>query len=338
MNIVNESGTAPQVQAVRDNRGKGWFWADHEVIDTYGPRIGVYGVGVYMYLARRVDDTSQRCWPSYQTIADALNISRPKAIEAVQDLVACGLIAIEPRIVEGHQSSNYFILLPSAEWLPVADIQLPSHAKKSRGKQDLPHGKQDLLPSKRRGKQDLPKQETSKEKTINKKQQTSVVVDFVNSSLSNDETQAIIQSLIELRLTPDAAQLLASLHPERCRHYLPLWRARGFEGVRSTAAAVRDSIENPSSSWVQMLDEYKASSNGSAPNGSRRSTPKAPPPETLEAAAADAYDLMSVADKAFIEKCVELEGLTLQQAIERYRNAEFARALKALQKSGAPIS
>jgi hypothetical protein len=87
-----------------------------------------------------------------------------------------------------------------------------------------------------------------------------------------------------------------------------------------------------------MLDEYKASSNGSAPNGSRRSTPKAPPPETLEAAAADAYDLMSVADKAFIEKCVELEGLTLQQAIERYRNAEFARALKALQKSGAPIS
>jgi hypothetical protein len=241
------------------------------------------------------------------------------------------LIAIEPRVVEGHQSSNYFILLPSAQWLPVAEIQLPSQSKKSRGKQDLPHSKQDLLPSKRRGKHDLPKQETSKEETINKKQQTSDVVDFVNSSLPNDETQAIIQSLIELRLTPDAAQLLASLHPERCRHYLPLWRARGFEGVRSTAAAVRDSIENPSSSWAQMLDEY--ATGAANPSGDTLHAEPAKP--RLSAAQrrekyVTAYHDVWAGMKPSERDAVEREGRDRFEYIEKFKPDELARAMRAI--------
>lgn len=151
-------------------------------------------------------------------------------------------------------------------------------------------------------------------------------------SLSEDEVVALVQQLVELRIEPSAAQYLASRFPDRCRHYIPLWHARGFEGVKTIGGAVRDSIENPDSHWAKMLNEPQLPLNGAASNGS---TPKIklPPDDVLEAAAAAAFESLTPADKHFIRGVMEMEKKSLRQAMEGQRNSEFHYALRALQKA-----
>lgn len=120
---------------LRDDRETGFYIVDNDVLDKYAPRIGVYGVAVYSVIVRYANRNNS-AFPSYQTIANKLDISRPKVIDTIKVLVEVGLIRKEQRFDEaGDATSNTYIVV------------------------DLKGGKQDLLPSQPdlpRGKQDLP--------------------------------------------------------------------------------------------------------------------------------------------------------------------------------------
>jgi hypothetical protein len=98
---------------IRDARPKEFFWAHNRLIDDYGPIIGADGVAVYMALCRHAGE-SQTCWPSYQTVADELCLSRPTVVKAIKKLVAVGLVAAEQRANPDHPDlhlSNLYTLL-----------------------------------------------------------------------------------------------------------------------------------------------------------------------------------------------------------------------------------
>ena len=77
-----------------DAREPGWFWMEDAIIDRFGPRLGAIGVAIYAYLARRANREGVS-FPSYQTIARQLKLSRRTVItymqmlEEQQLIVAC---------------------------------------------------------------------------------------------------------------------------------------------------------------------------------------------------------------------------------------------------------
>ncbi len=96
---------------LQDARSPGWFWMEDAVIDVYAPRIGASGIAVYAYLARRADKQGV-CFPSYDTIAHDLGLSRRTAIAYVKLLQEHGLIMMLPRIATGmKRSANAYRLV-----------------------------------------------------------------------------------------------------------------------------------------------------------------------------------------------------------------------------------
>ena len=103
------------VSEIRDRRHASWFWADKAVIDRYGREIGVYGVAVYMLLARHADARGQ-CYPSLTKISQRLGLARHTVIQTLETLIAAGLIEKETRTAEhGGKASNIFTLLKIPE-------------------------------------------------------------------------------------------------------------------------------------------------------------------------------------------------------------------------------
>jgi Helix-turn-helix domain len=99
-------------RGVRATDESGWFWANHALVDGYGPRIGAHGVAVYAVLARLAGQIDQGCHPSFQTIAERLKLSRRQVINVIQHLEACGLIRREPRRDDaGDAQPNRYTLL-----------------------------------------------------------------------------------------------------------------------------------------------------------------------------------------------------------------------------------
>lgn len=96
---------------VSDERKHPFYIVDNDMIAVYGAKIGVYGIAVYNVLAYYANK-KDTAWPSYQTIADHLGISRPKVVSTIRVLVANGLIKKEARYSGvGDQASNKYLLV-----------------------------------------------------------------------------------------------------------------------------------------------------------------------------------------------------------------------------------
>lgn len=141
---------------LQDGRIPGFYIIDNELLDNYGPSIGVYGIAVYNVLAKYANEKGANIFPSYQTIATALGMSRPKVIETIKQLVDVGLVRKTPRFDSaGDMTSNEYAL-----------VNLKG------GKPQIPPSKQRIPPSKQNeppvvndvnqgGKQYLPDQDPS---------------------------------------------------------------------------------------------------------------------------------------------------------------------------------
>ena len=96
-----------------DQRDPGFFIVDDEVIDEYGAKIGPLGVAVYNVLVKHANKFGTSCFPSYQTIADKLGISRNSAMKGVEILVAEKLVRKDRREdPTGAPKSNDYKILP----------------------------------------------------------------------------------------------------------------------------------------------------------------------------------------------------------------------------------
>lgn len=129
-----------------DRREPGFYIVDNEIIEVYGARLGVYGIAVYNVLLKFSNASGENAFPSYQTIADLLGMSRPKAVEGVKLLLECGLIEKTPRMSSsGDPTTNIYTLLDVKKVVGGGKQHLPP------SKQHLPGGgKQDLLGGKPR--------------------------------------------------------------------------------------------------------------------------------------------------------------------------------------------
>lgn len=104
---------------VRDRRAPGWLWIKYEVLTEYGPTIGATGVAVYAALARFANNETQTCFPSQDTIAKMLGLTRQTVNKALDSLEKAGLIEIRGRTREsGGRASNEYTLLPVPEHAP----------------------------------------------------------------------------------------------------------------------------------------------------------------------------------------------------------------------------
>ena len=148
---------------ISDQRRHPFYIIDNDLIKVYGPQIGAYGVAIYSVLAMYADRDDE-AWPSYQTIANHLSISRPTVIETIKVLTNIGLVAKDLRHGTGtdHLSNRYTLVDLHTEAskpdLPASkpDLPAPGKPRLPASKPDLPAPGKPRLP---RGKPRLPEQE-----------------------------------------------------------------------------------------------------------------------------------------------------------------------------------
>lgn len=76
---------------VRDTRMPGHFWADNEVLDEYGERLGPHGFAIYMALCRTAINGTGECRISTRKLAKQLRMSAGGAFNALALIVEIGL-------------------------------------------------------------------------------------------------------------------------------------------------------------------------------------------------------------------------------------------------------
>jgi predicted transcriptional regulator len=110
---------------VRDMRRKEKFFVDDEYLNGYAKLCGVSATAVYFVLCRHAD-RNQECFPSMETIAEKLGISRRTVITAIKTLVEWNIIAKGERKRKkgGEWMHNTYILLDKTVWKnkPSANI------------------------------------------------------------------------------------------------------------------------------------------------------------------------------------------------------------------------
>jgi DNA-binding Lrp family transcriptional regulator len=86
----------------------GWYWIDREIITVYGRRLRSSGIAVYNALASYANQKTQTCFPSQQSIAELLGLSRMTVNRKIKQLKELGLLDIMK--LKSHCS--YFLLRP----------------------------------------------------------------------------------------------------------------------------------------------------------------------------------------------------------------------------------
>lgn len=110
--MVKKVGVGMSNDKLQDDRRRGFYIVDNDIIDKYGKAIGAYGVAVYSMIARYADGNGENAFPSYQTMAEKLGMSRTKVVKTVELLVKLGLIKKEQRIdMAGDLTSNLYTIV-----------------------------------------------------------------------------------------------------------------------------------------------------------------------------------------------------------------------------------
>ena len=102
---------------VRDNRKKDFFIIDNEVILLKAKEIGTTALAVYITLVYH-SDRNQESFPSQDTIAEELGISRDTVIEKIKVLEQQNMISITQTRAEGTGKflHNIYTLLDFTVW------------------------------------------------------------------------------------------------------------------------------------------------------------------------------------------------------------------------------
>ena len=80
---------------VRDRRRASWFSIDNEVLDDFGPLIGLHGFAVYCALSRHSYAGDEEANVSLTELCRHLKMGRAKLLQTLNELRDVGLIAIE---------------------------------------------------------------------------------------------------------------------------------------------------------------------------------------------------------------------------------------------------
>src|SRR5262245_34816793 len=93
---------------------------EYKIMTVYGKRLGAYGIAVYNMLVMFSGSKSE-AWPSIDSLAEMIGVSRPTIIKAIDKLVELGIITKENRFDDKGQTTNLYTLIDSREWVNVVD-------------------------------------------------------------------------------------------------------------------------------------------------------------------------------------------------------------------------
>ena len=123
-----------------DDRERGWFHIDNEVIDEYLPKIGMTAFSVYACIVRHANG-ERDSWPSYSKLQSELGCGRSQVATAIKKIVDAGLVTI----TSGKRASNcYHIVTVSTSPKP----ELVSNQNQSQietGTSSAPRPEQDPI-------------------------------------------------------------------------------------------------------------------------------------------------------------------------------------------------
>jgi DNA-binding PadR family transcriptional regulator len=114
---------------IRDRRRKSWFSVDNEILDDYGPKMGIYGFGVYCALCRYAYGETEEATVSIRTMAKKLRMGYTKLLETLAQLEEAGLISITRG---DREHSNVYTLL-EVQKRGVPDQEHPVLGREQRG-------------------------------------------------------------------------------------------------------------------------------------------------------------------------------------------------------------
>lgn len=123
----------------RDARNLPIFVIEDALIDAYGAQIGAYGVAVYTTLARFAKRDHATVL-AYQTIADALKLSKTTVRATLKNLAAAGIIRIDPQTDDSGVpiASNRYTLLPIGDTKAVSQTEGGSATRQGVASHDTP--------------------------------------------------------------------------------------------------------------------------------------------------------------------------------------------------------
>lgn len=102
-----------------DARRVHYFWLDDALFDHYGQTLGVYGIAIYAYLARRAK--AQKSFPSIRRIAKDLCCGTEKVQNVLKTLQNMRLISIERRLsLHGDAESNLYTIMDLSHLIGVS--------------------------------------------------------------------------------------------------------------------------------------------------------------------------------------------------------------------------
>ena len=126
---------------VRDSRAPGHFWADNELLDVYGNRLGPHGIAVYMAMARRANNTTGELSLSERRIAALVHMSAGGVHNALSLVCSLGLAR---KVLEGDGSHPSVYVLADVKALACSSHEqgcssgehLAHPVSKHKGRQD----------------------------------------------------------------------------------------------------------------------------------------------------------------------------------------------------------
>lgn len=111
---------------VRDCRRPGYFWADNELMDIYGPQIKTEGLAVYMALSRVANNHTGECVITLRQIADMVGRSPQTIMRAIALLEKHCLVRTEFKgSLATRQPSVYFLLEIPKSPVPIRNSYVP---------------------------------------------------------------------------------------------------------------------------------------------------------------------------------------------------------------------
>jgi len=84
-------------QKIRSIRDGNWYWIDRMILNNFGRELKPGGIAVYNVLASFSNSKTQSCFPSQETIAKLINVSRKTVIKNIKLLKKLNLISIEKK-------------------------------------------------------------------------------------------------------------------------------------------------------------------------------------------------------------------------------------------------
>jgi hypothetical protein len=98
-----------QIQ-LQDGRKVPFFWIANAVVEKYLWDIGPDAFTVYAVLCKHANNTTQMAWPSQQTIADLIMVSRNTVKKAIRTLKKAKLISVKKEGRVGREHNVYTLL------------------------------------------------------------------------------------------------------------------------------------------------------------------------------------------------------------------------------------